>query len=103
MGGSTAGRTGLSVVVRRGVDVPEGTLVDALGVVLPDGRSAVPLGVALPEGVLTSTDWRGVNLPGADVASVTSCLAIGCQAPGTAARSLSNERNLIISLLPFIN
>jgi len=84
MGGITADMTGLSVVVRLGVEVPEGPPVEALGVVLPDARSAVPRGVALPGWGLASTEGRGVCLPGVDAESGRSCLTMDCQAPGTA-------------------
>ena len=84
MGGRTAGRTGLSVVVRVGVDVPEGPPVEALVVVLPDGTSTVPRGVTRPAWGVALTEGRLVSFPGADAASGMSCLATGCQAPGTA-------------------
>ena len=84
MGGITADMTGLSVVVRLGVEVPEGPPVEALGVVLPDARSAVPGGVALPGWGLASTEGRGVCLPGVDAESGRSCLTMDCPAPGTA-------------------
>lgn len=84
MGGITADKTGLSVVVRRGVVVPEGPPVEALGVFLPDARSAVPRGLALPGWGLASTEGRGVSLPCVDAESGTSCLTMDCQAPGSA-------------------
>lgn len=84
MGGITADMTGLSVVVRRGVEAPEGPSVEALGVFLPDVRSAVPRGLALPGWGLASTENRGFSLPGVDAESGRSCLTMDCQAPGTA-------------------
>lgn len=86
MGGKTAGK--LSAVVRRGVEVPLGLPVDALGVVLPDGRSAAALGVSLPAGGVVVPEGRGVALPGVKAISGISCLAIGCHAPGTALQHL---------------
>ena len=96
MGGITADMTGLSVVVRRGVAVPEGPPVEALGVVLPDARSAVPRGLALPGWGLASTEGRGVSLPGVDAESGRSCLTMDCQAPGTAKHIA--QRQLMVKL-----
>lgn len=88
IGGRTAGKLELSAVVRRGVEVPLGLPADALGVVLPDGRSAAPLGVSLPDRGVVVPEGRGGALPGVEAASGISCLAIGCQAPGTASQHL---------------
>ena len=89
MGGRTAGKTGLSVVVRRGVAIPEGAPPLALGGVLPYGRSVGPRGVTLPGVGGMSFEGRGlVGLPDVEAVSGISCFAMGCQAPATATTQL---------------